>query len=72
MLDLRWLFAFRKNFVALSTVLADMPVTFYSSQVTKVLLSHFWDETKSMILYKQFLPYLLLVLLTMVHFYRSL
>ena len=45
MLDLRWFFAMRMNFIAFSTVLAEMPVSFYSSKFTILMLDHFWDET---------------------------
>ena len=52
MLDLRWFYAMRKNFVAFSTVLASMPVNFYSSKFTILMLDYFWDETQRMILKK--------------------
>ena len=51
-LDLRWFYAGRKNFVAFATILTAMPVSFYSSKFTIVLLNYFWDETQSIILWK--------------------
>lgn len=51
-LDLRWFYADRKNFVAFATILTAMPVNFYSSKFTIVLLNYFWDETQKIILWK--------------------
>ena len=42
-LDLRWLFAQKKNFIAFSTILTVMPVGFYSSKFISVILNKYWD-----------------------------
>ena len=72
MLDLCWFFALSKNFVAFSTILTVMPVSFYSTKFTITVLNHFWNETQYTIVKSQFLPYCLLVVLIIVHFHQSL
>ena len=37
-LDLRWFFALRRNFIAFSTILTAMPTSFYSSKFTKLMI----------------------------------
>ena len=44
LLDLRWFFNHRKNFIGFSTILAKMPPSFYSSTFTTTLLDQFWDD----------------------------
>ena len=43
MLDLKWLFRNRKTFVALSTILEDLPNNFYASEFTQNLTKQFWN-----------------------------
>ena len=45
LLDLRWFYALKDNFIAYSTIITLMPVGFYSSQFAKVVLNYYWDET---------------------------
>ena len=45
LLDLRWFYTFRSNFIAFSTILTTMPVSFYSLKLTNILLNHYWGET---------------------------
>ena len=71
-LDLRWFYTDRKNFVAFSTILATMPVSFYSSKFAILVVKHFWDETQKTIVKKQFIPYMIFVVVSTVHFHSSL
>ena len=71
-LDLRWFFTFKSNFVAFSTILTEMPVSFYSLKFTKILLNHYWNETQKKIIISQFIPYIALALLTIIYFHYSL
>ena len=52
MLDLRWLFAAKKNFVAFSMLLSDMPASFYTTKFTVMLLDNFWQQTQRKIFWR--------------------
>ena len=70
--DLRWFFNDRKNFVALSQLLNEMPNSFYESMFLGCLLDQFWDSCQWSIARGQFIPYLVFIFVTIQHMYWDL
>ena len=64
-LDMRWFYNERKNFVAFSRQLyGETPLRYYSSQFMQCLLDQFWMEVRFHILTRTMLPYILFLVAT--------
>lgn len=50
-LDLRWFFNERKNFVTFSMLLKHLPTKFYESKFVECMLSQFWAEAQRKIIW---------------------
>ena len=57
MVEVGWFFSNRKNFVAFSKTLQDLPSKIYTSQLLKGLLDYYWAKTQKKIIKEQLLPY---------------
>lgn len=68
MVEVGWFFNNRKNFIAFSKLLQNLPNKVYTSQLLKGLLDKYWEETQKKILIEQLIPYSAYVILCIVHF----
>lgn len=68
MVEVGWFFNKRKNFIAFSKVLQNLPDKVYTSKLLNGLLDRYWKETKKKIIKEQFLPYFAYMVLIIVHF----
>ena len=71
-LSLKWFFNERRNFVALSKSLQNLPNKFYTSDFMRFLLEEYWSSTKQKILITRFLPYLAFLMSAIMYFYYAL
>lgn len=67
--DLRWFFADKRNFVSLSILLKKRKNKFYESKLVRLLLKEYWQKTQKRILYRQFIPQLAFIIITVVFFH---
>ena len=49
-----------------------MPTSFLNSQFTVLMLKQFWSKSQKIIIWKQFIPYCMLVALSLFNFHHSL
>ena len=58
LIDLEWLYREKKNFVAFSKMLQELPNSAYGSEFIDCLLENNWEELKKQILLKYFSSYI--------------
>ena len=66
------MFAGCKNFTAASTILARMPARFFNTKFCITILDNFWDDAKWTMFWRQFLPFFILVVMTVAYFHLAL
>ena len=71
-LNLHWFFIGGSELRALAILLSNLPTRFFSSRYITVMLSQFWDTTRTTIVYKQFLPFTVLVVFAILYYHRVL
>ena len=72
MLDMRWFYEGKENFVSFSRLLNNMPISFYTSEFSEYLLDQFWAKTRTKILVQQFLPFIALMILAVFYMHYEL
>ena len=72
MLDLRWFFAERKNFVSFALLLDSIPASFYTSRFTAALLDEFWEKAQWRIILKKFIPFIAFFFISITYFNQAL
>ena len=68
MIEMNWFFADRRNFVAFSQYLKNRPNKVYSSWLIQILMTQYWATTQRELVYKQFLPFIIRAVLSIVYF----
>ena len=68
-LDMRWFFVGRTNFVALSKFIKNLPNKFYETTFVLLMLTRFWKKIQREIILKQLLPYLVFISVAILFFH---
>ena len=71
-LDLRWFYSQRQNFIGFSTILSKLQWNFYATSFPTLLLDKFWAPAKKEMIWKQFVPYVCLVIFAVNYFHHIL
>ncbi len=72
MVEVGWFLSDRKNFVAFSKLLQDLPSKVYTSKLLKAFLHHYWASTQKKIIREQFLPYTVYATGCIIHYAKVL
>lgn len=68
MLEMGWFFKNKKNFVAFSELLKNLPKKVYGSLLLQAILGSFWEDKQRYIKIYHFTPFCIFVILSVMHF----
>ena len=72
MVEVGWFFSNKKNFIAFSKHLQNLPNKVYTSQLLKGLLHYYWASTQKKIIREQLIPYTVYAAGCIIHYAKIL